>query len=62
MTAYCDRAMHTIGAALKEDDYFHHMGPTLFDLYEDGSFKSTKKTKFFTDLNGKQYKITIEEA
>ena len=62
MTAYCDRAMHTICAALKEDYYFHHIGSTLFDLYEDGSFKSTKKTKFFTDLNGKQYKITIEEA
>ena len=44
------------------DDYFHHIGSTLFDLYEDGSFKSTKKTKFFTDFNGKQYKITIEEA
>ena len=62
MIAYCDKAMHSIGAALKEDDYFLHIGPTLFDLYEDGSFKSTKKTKFFTDFNGKQYKITIEEA
>jgi len=62
MIAFCDKAMHTIGAALEKDEYFTIVGPTKVDLYEDGSFNTTKKTKYFTDFNGKRYKVTVEEA
>ena len=62
MIAFCDKAMHSIGAALEKDEYFPIIGRTEWDLHEDGSFKSTKKTKIFTDINGKKYKVTVEEA
>tara|TARA_Y100001970_G_scaffold204360_1_gene248820 strand:+ start:209 stop:397 length:189 start_codon:yes stop_codon:yes gene_type:complete len=62
MIAYCDKVMHTIGASLREDEYFPTVGSTFLDLHEDGSFKSTKKIKYVTDFNGKQYKITVEEV
>ena len=54
--------MHTIGAALEKDEYFTIVGPTKVDLYEDGSFRSTRKTRYFTDFNGKRYKVIVEEA
>ena len=53
MIAFCDKAMHTIGAALENDEYFPMVGHTKFDLNEDGSFNTTKKTKYFTDFNVK---------
>ena len=62
MIAFCDKAMHSIGAALEKDEYFPIIGRTEWDLHEDGSFKSTKKTKIFTDFNGKRYKVIVEEA
>ena len=62
MIAYCDKAMHSIGAALEKDEYFPIVGHTKFDLHEDGSFKSTRKTRYFTDFNGKRYKVSVEEA
>ena len=62
MIAYCDKAMHSIGAALEKDEYFPIVGHTKFDLNEDGTFNTTKKTKYFTDFNGKRYKVTVEEA
>ena len=62
MIAFCDKAMHTIGAALQKDEYFTIVGHTTLDLYEDGSFRSTRKTRYFTDFNGKKYKVTVEEA
>ncbi len=62
MIAFCDKAMHTIGAALANDEYFPMDGHTKFDLNEDGSFRSTRKTRYFTDFNGKKYKVTVEEA
>lgn len=34
----------------------------FLDAERGGSFKSTKKTKIFTDINGKKYKVTVEEA
>ena len=55
MIAFCDKAMHSIGAALEKDEYFPIVGHTKFDLYEDGSFNSTRKTRYFTDFNGKRY-------
>ena len=62
MIAFCDKAMHTIGAALQKDEYFTIVGQTTLDLNEDGSFRSTRKTRYFTDFNGKKYKVTVEEA
>ena len=62
MIAFCDKAMHTIGAALENDEYFTIVGPTKVDLYEDGCFRSTRKTRYFTDFNGKRYKVIVEEA
>ena len=62
MIAFCDKAMLTIGAALEKDEYFPMVGHTKFDLNEDGSFRSTRKTRYFTDFNGKRYKVTVEEA
>ena len=32
-----------------------------YDLNEYGSLASTKKTMVVEDINGKQYKITVEE-
>ena len=62
MIAFCDKEMHTIGAELEKDEYFTIVGHTKLDLYEDGSFRSTRKTRYFTDFNGKKYKVTVEEA
>ena len=62
MIAYCDKAMHSIGAALEKDEYFPIVGHTKIDLHEDGSFRSTRKTRYFADFNGKRYKVTVEEA
>ena len=62
MIAFCDKAMHTIGEALQKDEYFTIVGHTTLDLNEDGSFRSTRKTRYFTDFNGKKYKVTVEEA
>ena len=36
MIAFCDKAMHTIGAALQKDEYFTIVGHTTLDLNEDG--------------------------
>ena len=41
-------------------DLVHKVG-VEFDLNEDGSFRSTKKTIPVVDINGKKYKVTIEE-
>ena len=62
MIAFCDKAMHTIGAALEKDEYFPMVAHTKFVLNEDGSFRSTRKTRYFTDFNGKRYKVIVEEA
>ena len=48
--------------ALENDEYFPMVGHTKFDLNEDGTFNTTRKTKYFTDFNGKRYKVTVEEA
>ena len=32
------------------------------DLDKDGAFVSTKKTIHVTDMNGRKYRITVEEA
>lgn len=67
--SYCDYIANTLSYALAEDAALNPQtyiaekdGPKL-DLHpEYGYFLSTKKVIGVTDINGKKYKITIEEA
>jgi len=52
--AYCDFIARKIKQAI-------NTGSVKFDLDEDGALRSTMKTLFVADRNGKQYKITVEE-
>ena len=70
MLAYCDKIAHVIRNSLLQSHKFgfdkeNHIGlvgPIEMDLHnEKGYFVSTKKTIEVTDMNGKMYKITIEE-
>ncbi len=62
--AYCDKIADSIKKALNAydaDGIIVGCGSVKLDLDEDGCLRSTKKTLFAIDLNGKQYKITVEE-
>lgn len=62
--AYCDKIANTIKNALNANDpdrIIAGCGSVKFDLDEDGCLRSTSKTLFAMDRNGKQYKITVEE-
>lgn len=62
--AYCDYIAHTIAKNLKrmdEDGLLDSVGKIQFDLNEDGSYRSTKKTLSVVDKHGTAYTITIEE-
>ena len=66
MIAYCDYIADRIKTALKEDakkagSLVDNVGKINFDLTETGSFKSTKKTMSVIDMNGKSYRVTVEE-
>ena len=67
MIAYCDYIASSIRDALgdKVDNSGGSMlaavGNMRWDLAEDGSFATTKKTLKVVDFNGKEYQITVEE-
>ena len=62
MSLYCDYIGDVTNKALKTNtsDLVHKVGGVEFDLNEDGSFRSTKNNSV-VDINGKKYKVTIEE-
>lgn len=70
MLAYCDYIADAVQKGLIRDQ---HMNPdriklndvskVQMDLHPDkGYFVSTKKTISVEDMNGKKYKITVEEV
>jgi len=66
MLAYCDKIADTIHKSLLKYDPDGIIGlvdrPKM-DLHPTkGYFVSTKKTINLTDMNGKSYKVTIEEV
>jgi uncharacterized membrane protein len=66
MIAYCDYIADRIKTALKEDaskygSLVGNIGKINYDLTETGAFKSTKKTMGVVDVNGKFYRVTVEE-
>jgi len=65
--AYCDYIATIIQNNLKYEDQkdrsmLTSVGKIQYDLNEYGSLASTKKTMVVEDINGKQYKITVEEV
>jgi aspartate/glutamate racemase len=61
---YCDKIAKTIkdAMAFDPDNIIKGCTSIKLDLDEDGAFLSTKKTMWIVDRNGKQYKISVEEA
>ena len=65
--AYCDYIAHTIvRPGLQEDanssnGLMNSVGTVKMDLHEEGWMQTTSKTIVCQDINGKNYKITIEE-
>lgn len=66
MLAYCDKIADTIRKALVEydpDNIIGLVGRVRMDLHPtEGYFQSTKKTIELTDMNGKMYRVTVEEV
>ena len=68
MLAYCDYIADRIQKDLrhdsyKEDSFVHYVDRVKMDLHpEKGYFVSTKKTFEVIDINGKKYKVTVEEV
>ena len=69
MLAFCDYIAHTIKQHLRGvdnpfvDEVVASVGSIKLDLHEQhGYFLSTKKTLDVTDINGKVYRITVEEV
>lgn len=70
MLAYCDYIADRIKRALDIDVRENRIytkvakvGAIKMDLHpEEGYFVSTKKTIEIIDINGKQYKVTVEEV
>jgi len=64
--AYCDYLINLIGIMQIEIDnesLIAHTGKVEFDLHpKHGYLQSTKKSIIITDVNGKEYKITVEEV
>lgn len=65
MLAYCDKIADTIRKALVKydpDNIIGLVGRVRMDLHPtEGYFQSTKKTIELTDMNGKMYRVTVEE-
>jgi hypothetical protein len=67
--AYCDYLAHTVirPALLADRDHHHEhrivqeVSFVKMDLAEEGYMVSTTKYINVTDVNGKMYKVTIEE-
>jgi hypothetical protein len=69
MLVYCDFIASKIREALvasKENPWAQipltDVGRTQWDLDENGSFRSTKKTINVVDGNGRKYIVTVQEA
>jgi hypothetical protein len=69
MIAYCDFIADRVRRALvasKEDIFepvkLFEIGRVKYDLGPRGEFASTKKTLDVVDMNGRMYRVTIEEA
>lgn len=65
MLAYCDYIAHIISGKLRTHDsenLIRMVTKPKYDITSDGKFLSTKKTITVQDVNGKQYRITVEEA
>jgi len=70
MLAYCDyiadRIKKALDLDLRENRIYtkvDEVGPVKMDLHPtEGYFVSTKKTLKVIDINGKQYKVTVEEV
>lgn len=67
MLAYCDYIAKVVRDALKFDSqkfdtYIDNVGMTRYDVNEEGSFMSTKKTMSVVDIQGKLYRVTVEEV
>jgi hypothetical protein len=69
MLAYCDKIAHTIQKALKvavaldKDRIIADVSGVQMDLHPtEGWFVSTKKTVNVYDMNGKKYRIIVEEV
>jgi len=64
MLAYCDYIAHLISGNIKHHDaqgILWHIGRPTMDLDASGALASTAKTIEIADLNGKKYRVTIEE-
>ena len=65
--AYCDYIAHTIiKPALTNDldgdnGLIDYVGKISMDLHKEGWMQTTTKTIECADVNGKKYKITVEE-
>lgn len=62
--AYCDYIAYVIRQSLLKPDpeeMIGLVGQIRWDLNELGAFVSTKKTMEVTDMNGKEYVVTVEE-
>ena len=62
--AYCDKIADVVRKALLKYDPDNIIGliqPIQWDLDKNGAFMSTKKTIEMSDMNGKEYVITIAE-
>jgi len=65
MFAYCDYISHLIKKALLEHDQeglIKLVGSIKFDVDAEGRMVSSKKTIEVTDMQGKNYVITVEEV
>lgn len=66
MLAYCDKVMSVIRKSLLQfdpDGIIGLVGPVKMDLHPvEGYFQSTKKTLEVSDMNGKWYRVTVEEV
>ena len=69
MIAYCDfiadrirkGLINTLNDSL-EPVRLKEIGKVEWDLDNDGSFKSSKKTMYLWDAYGKEYRVTVEEV
>ena len=65
MLAYCDKIADVVRKSLLKydpDGIIGLVGRVQMDLHPtEGWFQSTKKTIEVCDMNGKRYKVTVEE-
>lgn len=66
MLAYCDKIADVIRKSLLKydpDNIIGLVGPIKMDLHPvEGYFLSTKKTLEVSDMDGKWYRVTVEEV